>query len=119
MKKNNFSISKEILVIYNLDDNKNGTVEFKDIQNNTFFTSIFVEGKPEYIQPNNSNNNYQSKLQLCQQEGNKGFRGCFTRESNEFQSNFISNIIYLTNSGIAILIATLCSCKTKNYENKY
>lgn len=111
LDKFGFSVSKEILVDYELNNEKDGIVKFNDLQNNRGFISNFIGGKPIDKDITNLNTNYQlKKSSLCQREGDETFKECFDRESDEFQDDFISTVAYITNPTIPLLIASLCTC---------
>ncbi len=103
-------ISKKLEITFSLDETKSGTVTFLNIQNRNNFSMNFEEGKPIYNYENTSSDSTIKAKSLCQQQGSEGFKGCFKRESDEFQSDFISTLAYLTNPTIAVLIAGLCTC---------
>ena len=106
-----FYIEKQIELTSNLDNNGNGSIVIKNLNENIEFEVYYEKGeivKSEII--NVLDNSYHQTKKLCQREGSETFKQCFNRESDEFCDDFVSTVAYYTNPEIPVIIAALCTC---------
>ncbi|MEC4115277.1 hypothetical protein [Myroides pelagicus] len=103
-----FIIEKNFVLTDNMDDNGNGELIVKNIDENIIVSQTYDKGN--FINNVISDTNSFSNKGLCQREGSETFNQCFNREADEFCDDFVSTVAYITNPQIAILIAGLCTC---------
>lgn len=111
-----FIIEKNFELTDNMDDNGNGNLIIKNVDENIMISQTYE--KDNFTNNVISDNNSFSNKGLCQREGNETFNKCFTRETEEFCDDFISTVAYITNPTIPILIAGLCSCDADSSDSQ-
>lgn len=103
-----FIVEKNFELTDNMDDNGNGEIIIKNVDENIIVSQTYDKGN--FMNNVISDANSFSNRRICQREGGESFNGCFNRESDEFCDDFISTAAYISNPAIALLIAGLCSC---------
>ncbi len=105
---NKFVTKSNFELIDNMDDNGNGNLIIKNLNENVVISQNYQNKK--FINNIISKPTNFSRRGLCQREAGESFSDCNKRETDEFCDDFISTVAYITNPQIAILIAGLCSC---------
>lgn len=102
-----FIIENRFELIDNMDDEGNGSLTIKNINENVVIMQTYSNGifNNQVISSNGD-----THRKLCQREAGETFSQCNSRETNEFCDDFVSTVAYITNPSIPILIAALCSC---------